>query len=145
MLDLILGLHLISHHAPAREDYNNTNPGIYARTPDGWTVGIYRNSFNRTSVYAGKAWTASWPRGDASFLLGAVSGYQRELIPDSCQRENVRWGHHRQNCFREVGFSSSPLTLLAVPSLRYEFVRLSWLPRVGHEASVLHLSVERGF
>jgi hypothetical protein len=145
MLDLVLGLHLVSQHQPTHDYYNNTNPGIYARTPEGWTAGIYRNSFDRTSVYVGKAWIASWSRGDVSFLLGAVSGYQREFVPDSCQRENERWGHHRQNCKREVGFSSGPLTLLAAPSVRYEFVRLSWLPRAGHEASVLHLSVERGF
>ena len=41
-----IGLHLVSYHTPEKR-YNNVNPGIYYRTNEGWTAGIYRNSLSR--------------------------------------------------------------------------------------------------
>lgn len=70
------GLHLVSHHAPAKI-YNNTNPGVYYRTPEGWTAGIYRNSLSRTSVYAGY----TWKFGQLDVTTAAVTGYFHTVQP----------------------------------------------------------------
>jgi hypothetical protein len=71
-----IGLHLVSHHAPAKI-YNNTNPGVYYRTPEGWTAGIYSNSLSRTSVYAGY----TWKFGAFDVTTAAVTGYFHTVQP----------------------------------------------------------------
>jgi hypothetical protein len=50
---------------------NQRNPGIGIEA-NGYAVGEYRNSLDRTSVYAGKMLSA----GHFGVLAGAVSGYQ---------------------------------------------------------------------
>ena len=50
---------------------NQYNPGVGIEA-NGWAVGEYRNSLDRTSVYAGKMLSA----GHFGVLAGAVSGYQ---------------------------------------------------------------------
>jgi hypothetical protein len=50
---------------------NQHNPGVGIEA-SGWAVGEYRNSLDRTSVYAGKMLSA----GHFGVLAGAVSGYQ---------------------------------------------------------------------
>lgn len=70
------GVHLVSHHAPAKI-YNNTNPGVYYRTAEGWTAGIYSNSLSRTSVYAGY----TWKFGVFDVTTAAVTGYFHTVQP----------------------------------------------------------------
>jgi hypothetical protein len=50
---------------------NQYNPGIGLEA-NTWAVGEYRNSLDRTSVYAGKMLS----EGHFGVLAGAVSGYQ---------------------------------------------------------------------
>lgn len=59
-----VGAHLVSRHAEdtykyhwsdgttTQEPYNNTNPGLYV-IHDGWIAGFYKNSYFKTTVYAG--------------------------------------------------------------------------------------------
>jgi hypothetical protein len=71
-----LGLHLASAHLPQRH-FNNTNPGLYYRSDEGWTAGAYRNSLRRTSAYAGYTW--GW--GRLAVTGGAVTGYADNVQP----------------------------------------------------------------
>jgi len=71
-----IGLHLGSQHFPAKK-YNNRNPGLYYRTDEGWTVGAYRNSLRRDSVYAGY----TWKYGQLDVTTAAVTGYFHKVQP----------------------------------------------------------------
>jgi hypothetical protein len=71
-----IGLHIASHHAPAK-NYNNSNPGIYYRSDEGWTVGGYRNSLRKTSVYAGY----TWKFGVLDVTTAGVTGYFNKVQP----------------------------------------------------------------
>jgi hypothetical protein len=69
--DTTIGLHIATAHFGA--DLKAATPGVYIRTEAGFTAGAYRNSYSRTSAYAG--WT--WQTEDKRFALtaGAVTGY----------------------------------------------------------------------
>jgi hypothetical protein len=71
---LTIGLHLATQHLEHSEQRLNTaTPGLYLRTGAGFTAGVFRNSYSRTSAYAG--WT--WQTTDRRFALtaGVLSGY----------------------------------------------------------------------
>lgn len=105
------GLHLATWHDSG--SYNDRNPGVYLRTPAGWTAGTYHNSHRRQSVHVGRTWRHATGWGDLSITMGAVTGYARPLQP------------------------------LVVPSLRIWHVRLTALPRADPKgAAGVHLSVE---
>ncbi len=110
-----VGLHLASAHVPQRH-FNNTNPGLYWRSDEGWTAGGYRNSLSRTSAYAGY----TWEYHALGLTAGAVTGYQHSvqamLVPSL-------------RLFTHEGFSA----------------RLAYIPRVEKriESNVWHLMVER--
>jgi hypothetical protein len=109
------GLHLASVHTPARH-FNNTNPGVYYRSDDGWTVGGYHNSLRNPSVYAGY----SWQYGAFALTAGGVTGYQDAVQPMLVPSLRV---------FTHEGFSA----------------RLAFIPRVEKRiaSNVWHLMVER--
>jgi hypothetical protein len=123
MLPLAVGAHTFGahlgsvHSAPGFCDFN---PGAFVRFDDGGTVGFYRNSECRLSVYAG--WTFhALQRGklSADVTLGAVTGYRRaNVLP------------------------------LAVPSLAYQVndqvaVRVAYVPKVEKGgAHAVHFMVE---
>ncbi len=71
-----IGLHIGSHHMPAK-NYNNSNPGMYYRTDEGWTVGAYRNSLRNNSVYAGY----TWKFGALDVTTAGVTGYFHKVQP----------------------------------------------------------------
>jgi len=71
-----IGLHIGSHHIPAKT-YNNTNPGLYYRTDEGWTIGAYRNSLRKNSVYAGY----TWKFGALDVTTAGVTGYFHKVQP----------------------------------------------------------------
>ncbi len=71
-----IGLHVASHHAPAK-NYNNSNPGIYYRNDEGWTAGAYRNSLRKDSVYAGY----TWKFGALDVTTAGVTGYFDKVQP----------------------------------------------------------------
>lgn len=116
MLDLILGLHLVSMHAPDK-DHNNQNLGAYVRTAEGWTAGGYRNSIGRNSFYAGR----TFEYGPFGVTLAGITGYQKK---------------------GGLGFSRGGITPMLAPSVCYGPVRISYIPRIGERSSVAHLSLE---
>ena len=71
-----IGLHIGSHHFPAK-NYNNSNPGLYYRTDEGWTVGGYCNSLRRNSFYAGY----TWKFGALDVTTAGVTGYFHKVQP----------------------------------------------------------------
>lgn len=64
------GLHLGSYHNPAQE-YNNFNPGVYMRDPEGMQLGVFRNSYKKTSVYAAQMFEYKY----VDVLVGVATGY----------------------------------------------------------------------
>lgn len=120
--DTTVGLHVASHHWPDRDYQNNSNPGLYVRTPDGWTFGGYRNTLRRTSVYAGYTWES----GPFALGAGLITGYQR--------RDGV-------------GAWRTPVAPFIVPSVALPRMfgvtpRLSIIPGTPKNESVLHFSIE---
>lgn len=72
-----IGFHVGSHHMPEK-NYNNFNPGMYYRTDEGWTVGAYRNSLSKNSVYAGYTWKFF---GFLEVTTAGVTGYFDAVQP----------------------------------------------------------------
>lgn len=129
-----IGVHLISHHTPSR-DYNNVNPGVYYSDSgipcgNGMVAGIYKNSFHRSSVYAG-CYMSLFESGSLRLdVLGGLStGYQKNQAP-------IRVGD---------------FALVVVPSLRIKVApemaaRISFRPRLGdRHSAVIHFSMEHSF
>jgi hypothetical protein len=121
----LLGVHGVSYNHGG--NFNNRNPGLYG-VWNRWTVGLYENSINRTTMYAGYA--VSWdlpanPLIDSVSLMGSIAtGYDTPDFP----------------------YKYSPLGAL---SFKHQFttdqgIRLSYLPVYGHSPAtyVLHLSYE---
>lgn len=113
-----IGLHLFTAHSAG--GLEPVNPGIYARTEAGLTVGVMRNSYRRTSVYGG--WTFETADRRFALTVGAVHGYPAKpaLLP------------------------------LVVPSVRFELgehtaARLAFVPKppTYGRSHGLHLMVER--
>ena len=129
---LILGLHLASYHTTQYDYQNNSNPGIYAEC-DGWAAGTYRNTFSKTSVYAGY----SFREGPFALTVGAVSGYKKFSVPVPCAKR----GWH--GCHKDYGISSENVIPLLAPSVTAGPMRLWYLPKIGDSSSVWHLSVQR--
>jgi hypothetical protein len=69
---LAIGVSIASYHFDRDIPYQEINPGVYAIC-DKWTAGVYRNSFNDLSVFAGY----SLELGPFSIALGVVTGYGR--------------------------------------------------------------------
>lgn len=139
---LTFGVHLASTHIPARPEYNNVNPGLYLRTAEGLTLGAYRNSYRRTSVYAG--WT--FERGPFAFTVGATTGYRKrswdQPCPDGGGTSSI------QTCRITEGETNGYLAPILSPSVRLPAVagftpRLSYVPSIGAGSSVFHLSIEK--
>ena len=60
-----VGLHLLTQHAPGcNAELRTFTPGVYAVSPDGVTVGVFRNSYGHASTYAG--WTLRQPVADVT-------------------------------------------------------------------------------
>jgi hypothetical protein len=74
MIDI--GLHLESVHD--RQGLNDFNPGIYAIAENGATLGVYKNSVNKTSMYVGQTFK---PYGTLRITAGVISGYHNEVKP----------------------------------------------------------------
>jgi hypothetical protein len=132
---LTIGVHLASVHVPSEPWQQNFNPGVYAMTDDGWTAGVYRNTIDRTSVYAGKAFTY----GPFSLVVGVVSGYQHETWHGT-KCPNGSYGMGGAQCY--LGYTKHALGPMIAPSvLVFDHVRLTYLPGI-HTSSVFHLSIE---
>ncbi len=107
----VIGVHIATYHDSGK--WSDFNPGVYVRTEDGLTAGIYRNSIRKTSVHAGYTWSRPHAWGDVSLTAGVVTGYAQTLGP------------------------------LLVPSVRVGNLRLTLLPKSSPKgATGLHLSTE---
>lgn len=74
-----VGVHVYTAHFTAHE-LQNVNVGAYYIAPNGTTVGIYRNSYDRPSAYAGYTWQA----GRWGMMVGAATGYNG-VCPRVCK------------------------------------------------------------
>ena len=140
-LPAAVGVHLGSYHAhaPAGVPYNGVNPGLYARWASGLTLGAYRNSIRRNSVYAG--WTITDAAERFGLTLGIVTGYDRITSGQGDYRA-VRC-EDATGC-REVGLKRVVLPML-VPSVRVSLsdrasARISAV--LVKDAPAVHLSME---
>lgn len=74
---LVVGLHLFSWHSAP--DFNDLNPGVYLKTPTGYTAGTYFNSERKQSFYAGRTFNVYEP---LDVTVGGITGYSRgPLLP----------------------------------------------------------------
>jgi hypothetical protein len=76
----------VSKHINPDHQYNENNVGIGYLGPGGWMGGAYKNSLNKTSVYAGREALRDL-FGDRNnglrggVVVGAVTGYGKPLTP----------------------------------------------------------------
>lgn len=136
----VVGLHLATLHLPAR-DYNGVNPGLYIKTENGFTAGVFENSVRRLGVYAGL--TIEQDDGPFALTGGLIYGYQRRVA--HCVAVSVMGDPHAQVCGTTDG-SPGALAPMLNPSVRFGFARLTVIPPwFGAKSVGLHVSVERGF
>lgn len=149
-----IGLHLGSAHVPQHQQ-NNVNPGLYLRVDDN-QVGFYRNSYGRTTVYAGH----SFPVGPVELMVGVASGYDKRCSTTST--DTVHTETEAVHGYGKVtrtytttethttceGFSKHALTPLAaisyvVPvSIFNARPRIWFMPGISKASSVAHVSLE---
>lgn len=120
-----LGLHLMSRHVPAEEGLNEINPGIYAKAENGLTLGIYKNSLRKKTLYFGE----TFEQGGFGLTVGLMHAER-----PACDYQGRRFIEHNPS-WRGFG----------IISYRFSFVRLSLLPPSGQIPAVVHLSIEREF
>jgi len=70
---LVLGAHLFTTHVGCASNCRYNTPGIYLKQENGMTLGVYNNTFGRTSAYA--AWTFETADGRFALTAGGVTGY----------------------------------------------------------------------
>ena len=122
---IVIGVHLFSlHTAPGLEA---ANPGLYVRHESGDTAGVFRNSYARTSAYAG--YTLETADRRFALTLGAVTGYPaKPVLPLAVP--SVRFGLSGLGVADQVA------------------ARVAYLPkppgRIGR-SHALHLSIEKEF
>ena len=124
---------------PAHELHDST-PGLYVLA-HGWTAGVLRNSYRRTSVYAGKVWRA----GPLDFTVGAITGYQYRHVSgrSACpyDQQGDEYSHLHARCWSEVGTTRAVLRPLVAASYAVPLPTLQ--PRLTLLRKGLHLSIER--
>lgn len=132
----VFGLHLGSIHDPdPGNKANNTNPGLYVRLDNGFTVGAYKNSLHQDTGYVGWTTPEFWR---VSVTLGVASGYRSDgLIPLAVPT------------LRLLTFyaGADGLSLTDDPEKEgATSVRFAWIPRIEEKGTnVYHLMVERRF
>lgn len=118
---IVIGAHIATQHFGDTRGLHTGTPGIYARLDSGATIGAYRNSHARGSVYAG--WSFRTTDERFALTVGAVTGYPAKrvtaLVAPSVRLELAR------------GFAA----------------RLAYLPKPPGfgQASGVHLAVERAW
>lgn len=149
---LVIGAHVYTAHAPGHDGpaLQDFNPGLYAKfdTPlvDGVTVGLYRNSYDRWTVYGGKTWETSG--GRFALTLGLGTGYKFKRIygsGDVCPAG----GAADAQCWRDWGNSKSTLRVIGAASVAFPEAKpylLGATPRlslVRGNGFGIHLSIEK--
>ena len=123
-----IGMHLVSWHSnPAGcyplKECNDINPGVSV-TWDGWLGGVYRNSLDKVTVYAGRSYALATV-GPVTALVGVAlaTGYRvLPVVPVITPALSVRLATHWR-------------------------AQVLWLPRMGrvNDTNVLHLMIVRLF
>lgn len=103
--------------------YNNFNPGMYWRDDSGMTVGFFKNSYGRMSVYGGWALESpQWHDLSASVTLAVATGYKGRA-------------------------GSGALRPMLMPALAWEYSKGSSVRLVGGPTkdggALFHLTLER--
>jgi hypothetical protein len=130
---VVIGVHLFSAHS--RMGMNNQNPGVFVRTPAGFTAGAYENSVSRTrfagageprriSTYAG--WTFETGSRRFALTVGAATGYGRRRQVICLEQDNTGACTTTQQ-LNEV----NDVVPFAVPSLRMQ-ISGALAARVGY-------------
>lgn len=123
----IIGLHLMSWHAPNCHDdnghcvrYEKATTGLYAKAASGFTFGAYKNSYGHNSVYVGLSVETDNKR--FALTVAAVTGYPRgRIVP------------------------------MVMPNARFDLtkelaLRVAGAPGLGKSrAALLHVAIERTF
>lgn len=116
-----IGVHIGSHHFHERSagQWNDSNPGLYARWDGGAVVGSFYNSERKQSFYAAMNWqTRRWHGIAIEATAGAITGYESAVSPLAALS-------------------------LSVDVWKGITVRASYLPKATPKGSgVAHLSVE---
>jgi hypothetical protein len=71
-----LGLHFATLHIPDRE-MNDFNPGVHAEAENGVSVGFYRNSIRKESLYIAETFSLD----SIDLTVGGVTGYSKPVVP----------------------------------------------------------------
>jgi hypothetical protein len=146
---IVVGLHLVTAHVGNTNGEQPITPGIYVRA-DGFTAGIFRNSYAEPSVHVG--YTLETEGKTFALTLGATYGYRKKddkevsncpasNLTNCSEAERLRYG------WTEPG--KRTLYPLIVPSVRLPVgdafaARVSLMPyHKGPQA--IHLSIERSF
>jgi hypothetical protein len=126
VLPSTVGVHIASVHSNHAQDWNNRNPGAYARWgalgAGGAVVGTYYNSERRQSVYAGYVLETA----DGMFAVagGAITGYSSGKV---------------------VPFVAASMRIDTSAVLQGSAIRLHLLPKPPRNptaAAAMHLSFE---
>jgi hypothetical protein len=138
---LTIGLHLVSVHVPGA-GLQDINPGIYVYDRAGFTAGVFRNSVDRTSVYAGWSYDVT----PFKFTVGAITGYQRRRI---CTQVMTASGPVA-DCAPYGGGTTHPISPFVSPSVALPSVlgivpRISVMPAWLGGSTAFHLSVEKSW
>lgn len=140
---ITVGLHMGSTHVPDRDGQNNTNPGIYVRA-DQVVVGTYKNSFSRTTYYAGYA----YPLGAGFEVMGGLATGYRRLCETTSTDTFTGSATITRTETRCRGISRGPIAPLAgltyAPETRWHGLRprVWFIPGIKDHSSVFHLSIE---
>lgn len=89
----VTGINLATAHASG--GYRSWTPGLYARSADGLTAGILRNSEGRWSVHAGWTWRTAAMGLPLDLQAGAISGYRRAPVLPMASVSVLLAEHHR--------------------------------------------------
>jgi hypothetical protein len=82
MADAVVGLHIGTKHFDTNQQWNDSNPGLYIKTEQGYTFGAYRNSEWNNSVYAGKTFTYKLSSSiEVGSTVGVLTGYKVGTMP----------------------------------------------------------------
>lgn len=122
------GLHLGSIHAPSESYQKNFNPGVYVRTDEGITAGVYHNTLGRVTVYAG----GTLEYGPFGVMAGVATGYKPKVI------DGKTYGSGRA-LTPVLAFS------LSLPVIATITPKLIYIPAFEKSPAVFHLAIEKQF
>lgn len=88
-----IGVNLTTAHASG--GYRSWTPGLYARSADGLTGGILRNSEGDWSAHAGYTWHTAAMGMPLDIQAGAISGYRRAPVLPMASVSVLLAEHHR--------------------------------------------------